>query len=261
MISKQYLEKTNLFQRNSDEFLRRFITVNETWIHYFTRDERIKQTINGDYYAALLDHFNNISKKKHTNSATNCFPIQHIRLHDRLLKDIKLFMWSCVCRDKFGYEKVPASSASRIKLINVNLQDKEKNIEDVTELNDTEISTMDNVNKNVEDECPACRNGDQSNGAYVCYIYLTDVLNSDDLTIEILNADYEAIDSLRNLDITHTTESIYAHVKKFEYFVSFLRQNCIINKSDTANTLYKIYDKELTAYVLDNIVYAALHEK
>ncbi|XP_012063647.1 PREDICTED: uncharacterized protein LOC105626967 [Atta cephalotes] len=44
--------------------------------------------------------------------------------------------------------------------------DKEKNIEDVTELNDTEISTMDNVNKNVEDECPACRNGDQSNGAY-----------------------------------------------------------------------------------------------
>jgi len=55
--------------------------------------------------------------------------------------------------------------------------------------------------------------------------------------------------------------------KKFEYFVSFLKQNYIINKSDAANTLYKIYDKisiiecELIAYVLDNIVYAALHEK
>ncbi|XP_018304737.1 uncharacterized protein [Mycetomoellerius zeteki] len=31
-ISKQCLE---MFQRNSDEFLRRFITVDETWIHYF----------------------------------------------------------------------------------------------------------------------------------------------------------------------------------------------------------------------------------
>ena len=57
--------------------------------------------------------------------------------------------------------------------------------------------------------------------------------------------------------------------KKFEYFVSFLRKNCInkincANKSDVANILYKIYDKnsiieyELVAYALDNIVYAAL---
>jgi len=65
-----------------------------------------KQMINGDYYAVLLDRFNNILKKKHlylakkkvlfhqathrftrarhrwpnsTNYATNCFPIQHIR--------------------------------------------------------------------------------------------------------------------------------------------------------------------------------------
>jgi len=34
---------------------------------------------------------------------------------------------------------------------------------------------MDNFNKNVEDECPACRNGDQPNGAYVCYIYWKNV--------------------------------------------------------------------------------------
>ena len=97
-----------MFQRNPDEFLRQFITVNETWIHYFTPETKeqskewtspgesapkktktvklagkvmttvfwdargiihidylpLKQTINDDYYAALLDHFNNILKKK-----------------------------------------------------------------------------------------------------------------------------------------------------------------------------------------------------
>lgn len=32
---------------------------------------------------------------------------------DRLMKDIKLIpMWSCICRDKFGYGRIPASSAS-----------------------------------------------------------------------------------------------------------------------------------------------------
>jgi len=40
-ISKQYLE---MFQRNPDEFLHRFITV-EIWIHYFTAEmkEQSKQ--------------------------------------------------------------------------------------------------------------------------------------------------------------------------------------------------------------------------
>ncbi|KAG5342899.1 AP1G1 protein, partial [Acromyrmex heyeri] len=70
-ISKQCLE---MFQRNPDEFLRRFITVDETWIPLFhTRDEGTvktmdylpsNRTINGDNYAALLDRFNNILKKK-----------------------------------------------------------------------------------------------------------------------------------------------------------------------------------------------------
>ncbi|KAG5316615.1 SETMR methyltransferase, partial [Pseudoatta argentina] len=83
-ISKQYLE---MFQRNPDEFLRRFITVDETWIHYFTPETKEqskqwtspsesapmkakimkltgKQTINGDYYAALLDRFNILKKKR-----------------------------------------------------------------------------------------------------------------------------------------------------------------------------------------------------
>ncbi|EGI61837.1 Histone-lysine N-methyltransferase SETMAR, partial [Acromyrmex echinatior] len=36
----KYLE---MFQRNPDEFLRRFITVNETWIHYFTPKEQSEQ--------------------------------------------------------------------------------------------------------------------------------------------------------------------------------------------------------------------------
>ncbi|KAG5338762.1 SETMR methyltransferase, partial [Acromyrmex heyeri] len=67
-ISKQCLE---MFQRNPDEFLRRFITVDETWIHYFT-----PETKGHDYYAALLDRFNNIlylAKKKvlfHQDNAT-----------------------------------------------------------------------------------------------------------------------------------------------------------------------------------------------
>ena len=138
-ISKQCLET---FQYNSDEFLRRFITslpeTKEQSKQWTSPDEsapqkaktmksagkviatvfwnargiiRIdylpsKQTINGDYYTALLNRFNNILQKKcphlankevlfhqdnarvhtclghrwpnSTNSATNCFPIQHI---------------------------------------------------------------------------------------------------------------------------------------------------------------------------------------
>jgi len=61
--------------------------------------------------------------------------------------------------------------------------------------------------------------------------------------------------------------SQYTHdvSKKFEYFVSLLRQN-YINKSDAGNTLYKIYDKnsvicELIVYGLDYIIYTTLHDK
>ena len=99
---------------NPDEFLRRFITVDEIWIHHFTPETKeqskqwtspdepapkkvktvkltgkvvmatvfwdargiihidylpLKQTINDDYYAALLDHFNNILKKKRSHLA------------------------------------------------------------------------------------------------------------------------------------------------------------------------------------------------
>ena len=41
MISEQCLE---MFQRNPDEFLCQFITMDETWIHYFTSEkEQSKQ--------------------------------------------------------------------------------------------------------------------------------------------------------------------------------------------------------------------------
>jgi len=53
--------------------------------------------------------------------------------------------------------------------------------------------------------------------------------------------------------------------EKFKYFVSFLRQNWIINKCDAANTLHQIYDKnsiiecELLVYDLNYIVHVALN--
>ena len=76
-------------------------------------------------------------------------------------------------------------------------------------------------------------------------------------------------------ELEHCVEHIYFELcqhthgvtEKFKYFVTFLRQNCITNQCDAANTLHKIYDKnfiveyELITYALDNIVYAALHEK
>ncbi|KYN18250.1 hypothetical protein ALC57_09443 [Trachymyrmex cornetzi] len=63
--------------------------------------------------------------------------------------------------------------------------------------------------------------------------------------------------------------SQYTHgvSEKFKYFASFLRENCITNKRDDANILYRIHVKnsaivcELTVYGLDYIVHVALHEK
>ena len=76
--------------------------------------------------------------------------------------------------------------------------------------------------------------------------------------------------SLSNVEHVYYELNQYTHDvnKKFEYFVSFLIQNCIyINKSDAANTLYNIYNKsfiiecELIVYDLDYIVHTALHDK
>ncbi|KAG5336199.1 SETMR methyltransferase, partial [Acromyrmex heyeri] len=83
-ISKQCLE-TFQPECNPDEFLRRFITVDETWIHYFTpkTKEQSKQwsapkakivklagkVMATSDYAVLLDWFNNILKKKRPHLA------------------------------------------------------------------------------------------------------------------------------------------------------------------------------------------------
>ena len=75
--------------------------------------------------------------------------------------------------------------------------------------------------------------------------------------------------NLNNVECVFYELSQYTHDvnKKFEYFVSFLRQNCITNKSDAANILYKIYYKnciiecELIVYGLDYIVHTTLHDK
>jgi len=55
--------------------------------------------------------------------------------------------------------------------------------------------------------------------------------------------------------------------EKFKQFVTYLRQNCIINKYNAAIILRKIYDKnslidcKLIAYALNNIVHNASYDK
>jgi len=58
----------------------------------------------------------------------------------------------------------------------------------------------------------------------------------------------------------------YVVNEKFKQFITYLRQNCTVNRFDVANILRKIYDKnwnvecELIAYALNNIVYNALYD-
>jgi len=61
-------------------------------------------------------------------------------------------------------------------------------------------------------------------------------------------------------------KNTYVVNEKFKQFVTYLRQNCIVNRFDAANILRKIYDKnsnvecELIAYALNNIVHNALYD-
>ncbi|KAG5328298.1 SETMR methyltransferase, partial [Acromyrmex charruanus] len=95
----------SILQEQLDEFLRRFIIVNETWIHYFTPETKEQskpwtstsepapkktktvksagKVMIGDYYAALLDHFNNILKKKCSHLAKKkvLFHQDNARIH------------------------------------------------------------------------------------------------------------------------------------------------------------------------------------
>jgi len=136
MISKQCLE---MFQRNPDEFLRRFITVDETcsllhirnevktmdFISFEEGEDRkvgqkddghnflgctrynsyqlpSKQNINGDYYAALLDHCNNILKKK-------CF---HLAKKKMLFHQDNAHVALMAKFNEFRYELFPHSTYS-----------------------------------------------------------------------------------------------------------------------------------------------------
>jgi len=45
--------------------------------------------------------------------------------------------------------------------------------------------------------------------------------------------------------LTELCQYTHGVSEKFKYFVTFLRQNCITNQCDVANTLHKIYGKIL----------------
>lgn len=134
---------------------------------------------------------------------------------DKLIADTKyLPLWSCICRDKFGFGRIPASSASiegdfhiikniflkneqtlmradlfitkhvkflsgRVKLINAMFQEKDTETAETTEKIIEEFPTTviseqfpknDNINVEINVECPVCANGDEPTGAHVCNI-------------------------------------------------------------------------------------------
>ncbi|KAG5345037.1 SETMR methyltransferase, partial [Acromyrmex heyeri] len=84
-----------MFQRNPDEFLRRFITVDETWIHYFTRDE------------ATVKIFNNILKKKHLEKKKILFHQDNARVHTYPMAKF----------NEFRYELLPHPAFARFSLL------------------------------------------------------------------------------------------------------------------------------------------------
>lgn len=145
---------------------------------------------------------------------------------DKIMKDIKyLPMWSCICRGKFGYGRIPASSASveaDFNIIkNVLLKNEEtpmrvdefvsKHVnflsghiklahskysaeEDKMEKSDTEIiMTNDAIELNNEvtqalsitNPCPVCANGDNPTGAHKCDICKKDVHAIDQCSVAL----------------------------------------------------------------------------
>lgn len=129
---------------------------------------------------------------------------------DKLITDTKyLPLWSCICRDKFGFGRIPASSASvegdfhiikniflkneqtlmgadlfitkhvkflsgRVKLVNAMLQDKDTEIaetrENIVEAGNSSEQFPKNDNVQINIECPVCINEDEPTGAHKCYI-------------------------------------------------------------------------------------------
>lgn len=128
------------------------------------------------------------------------------KLADYLMKDIKLLpLWSCLCRDKFGFGRIPASSASvesdfnivknimlktektpmradefvakHVNFISGRLKIIRANIENIPVENAP--GTQDNINQNKNYKiitqnknqgCPACENGHEPTGGHTCYV-------------------------------------------------------------------------------------------
>lgn len=152
------------------------------------------------------------------------------KLADYLIKDVKLLpLWSCICRDRFGYGRVPASSASvesdfniiknimlktektpmradefvmkhvnfmsgRIKIANVNtreimLRDTIELEKDVHDKENNEIVGQNNIRS--EKECPACANGHEPTGGHTCYVCKKYVHALDGCSISIGEEGYE----------------------------------------------------------------------
>ncbi|KYN14559.1 hypothetical protein ALC57_13221 [Trachymyrmex cornetzi] len=69
-----------------------------------------------------------------------------------------------------------------------------------------------------------------------------------------------------NIYYLRLSQNVYNTSEKFNYFISCLRQECVINKRDAVNMLHNVCDKssliecELVAYALDQIVCDTLHE-
>ncbi|QQP58373.1 Putative mariner transposase [Caligus rogercresseyi] len=119
------MECLALFNRNKDEFFRRFVTVDETWIHYYTPEtkQQSKQrpkwvyqptkstvfwdargvihidylqkgrTMNGEYYTSLLDQFNEDLKKKRPHLAKKkvIFHQDNARVHTCVVSMAKFY--------------------------------------------------------------------------------------------------------------------------------------------------------------------------
>jgi len=71
------------------------------------------------------------------------------------------------------------------------LKKKEQSKEDTREpMESIEISIPDKIDKNLEDQCPACKNGDQPSGAHVCYICQKNVHALDSCSASVGEEDY-----------------------------------------------------------------------
>lgn len=132
------------------------------------------------------------------------------KLADYLIRDIKLLpLWSCIYRDKFGFGRVPASSANvesdfniiknimlktektpmradefvmkhvnfmsgRIKIANVNTQEiisKDRvELEKDIHNNEEDNEIVGQNNVRSEKRCLACENGHEPTGGHTCYV-------------------------------------------------------------------------------------------